>query len=370
MKMLVVSSENHLNANIPGGVQVCTNEYIDLLKLVGYEIDLLPLKYSSNLWKRVKIRLGIEVYDRFDIEKVIGQLLKKIDETGVKYVALNQVNLMKFAPIIKKRYHDAVKVIVLSHGNFSGDFLHEITREKKGWLSKIRDIIRLGYSVYEESYHFIHYIDAILCLSETEKEINNWLGCPNNVFIPRMFNPQFLDWKPIPNHIGFVGTLNHPPNIIGLEMLLKELKKSYTPGLKLRIVGKPQEIGKRLAHEYDFVEYVGHLSEEELKAEASTWCMFLNPLFWYSRGATTKLAQGINWGLPVVSTRPGNRGYVWQKGSLLVAENPTHMAKLINQKMDKEILDKLSYEVKLIAQSGPTVSDLKNEITATLINNE
>jgi hypothetical protein len=190
-KLIFVSFKNHWESNIPGGVQVCTQEYFELLKSCGFDIEPLVVEYTSNYYKRLKIKLGVEVYDVFNRNTVAKEIINRVNETGAGTVALNQVDFIRLAPMIKAVFGAEVKVVILSHGNFSGDFLHEITRGNKGYLKKVRDTIRLGYLILTESNHFIHSVDVVLCLSETERQINNWLGCPTNIFIPRMLNPVF-----------------------------------------------------------------------------------------------------------------------------------------------------------------------------------
>ena len=81
----------------------------------------------------------------------------------------------------------------------------------------------------------------------------------------------------------------------------------------------------------------------------SSWGMFLNPVFWLSRGASMKLATGLRNGIPVLTTKNGMRGYdiddnlvhlcgdnaQSMRGELkFLLENPGHLqqleAKLLN----------------------------------------
>jgi len=221
----------------------------------------------------------------------------------------------------------------------------------------------LGFAIYNESKHFIEDIDFVLSISETEKQINNWLGAKNSIFIPRTIKPDFIEWKPILSRVGFVGTLNHKPNIDGLKMLLNELKIKNIGNLEVRIVGGPKEEGLKLEKEYSFVKYVGHLIDSDFKKEVSSWAIFLNPIFWYSRGASTKLAQGIAWGLPIATTEAGNRGYAWKKGSLLVASNSNEMAQqIIDAASDKIKIEKLANETQQVANSNISLIEIAENI--------
>ena len=168
-------------------------------------------------------------------------------------------------------------------------------------------------------------------MSEIEQKINAWLGAKRSMVVHRTFNPEFLDWSPVKGRVGFVGTLDHLPNKEGIVRLLKVLedRKIDASGLEVRIVGGPEDVGNQLERRFSAVTYCGPLPQKAFKQEASTWSIFLNPIWWYARGASTKLAQAVNWGLPVVSTSPGKRGYTWSQGSLQITDTPDEMAALL-----------------------------------------
>jgi glycosyltransferase involved in cell wall biosynthesis len=132
--------------------------------------------------------------------------------------------------------------------------------------------------------------------------------------------PHFINWQPQTNTIGFVGTLNHLPNSEGIELLAQKLQLSGFSG-KFKVVGASADIGYKLEKKYPFIKYCGALNNEQLKNEISTWCLFLNPVFWYARGSSTKLSQGINWGIPVITTPAGIRGYELVDHKCVTADN-------------------------------------------------
>ncbi len=343
-----------------GGVQLCTFEYIELLKNAGFNIILFPVQYTTNLFLKLKIKAGIEIYTKFEFKKIAKSLIIKIKEGNVRYVALNQVDYLNLASYIKNEFNDKVKIILLSHGNESGDFLHKIVRRGEvKFLIRFRDIFRLGALIYTESKVFINYIDLVVSLSETEFQINNWLGAKSSIFIPRTFNPSFVEWKPDIAKIGFLGTLNHKPNLDGILTLCNELKKTNYQNIQVIILGQPEKEGYEIQEKFSFVKYLGYLDETQLRTEVSTWSFFLNPVFWYSRGASTKLAQGVNWGIPVISTIQGNRGYSWSKGEILTAKSPSDMAHLIIKYLQsRDELEILKDNVRLVATHGPDLAGL------------
>lgn len=366
-KLIFVSDKIHLKSDIPGGVQICTKEYIKLLESADFEVIPFPVNHTRNIFTRFKIKMGIELYSRYD-KFIVDTLIEKVKAEKAKYIAFNQVDFLKIAKVLRKRLGKSIKIIALSHGNESGDFLHSIVRsDKRRGIKHLRDIIRLGFAIYRESASFIYDFDVVLSISQTEQQINNWLGAKKSIFIPRTFNPDYIDWKPNLSRLGFVGTLNHKPNIDGLLALIKEFEKQKITDYHIRVVGGPISVGKKLAEKHKIIDYVGHLSDEELRAEAESWAFFLNPILWYSRGASTKLAQGINWGIPIISTPAGNRGYELPEGRIYTVENVKQMVDhIIKQTQSVEKLEKIQQSVKFVAENGKRIEEMGKELKEVL----
>ena len=84
------------------------------------------------------------VYSVFDIRKEAPLLLDYISKGNIGIVFINMASAVRFAKPIKQKFGDKVRVILLSHGNNSGDFLHLITKPisepslVRKWLNKIR----------------------------------------------------------------------------------------------------------------------------------------------------------------------------------------------------------------------------------------
>jgi hypothetical protein len=73
------------------------------------------------------------------------------------------------------------------------------------------------------------------------------------------------------------------------------------------------------AREFPFVDDLGRLNDVALRQEAATWFVFLHPLFCFARGASTKLATGLAWGLPCITTESGMRGYELPENAVSIA---------------------------------------------------
>ena len=148
-----------------------------------------------------------------------------------------------------------------------------------------------------------------------------------------------------------------------MQILLDELSKTKNELLEIRLVGAPNSYGKEMALKYSRVTYLGELSDKDLEMEVATWSLFLNPVWWYSTGASTKLAKAISWGIPIVSTNAGMRGYKWFEGNLMIADTSEQMSKLIfEQAFNLHLVQANIKQTKTVANNSYSVSDLSKMV--------
>lgn len=303
--VLFITDKIFVDYDIPGGVQICTTEFITYLEKAGFDVQIFKVTPSPTIFNRIKAKLGVEAYELYNVNACLDELVNTINAQKIKFVFFNQLNLSYWTTRIKERVGGDVKFIGLSHGNESGDYLHDITKTNN---ASILQTWRLGKLIIKEKHIFSQLLNGVITISDNETYIDQWLGAQSILFLPRILENRFINRQPEVNTMGFVGTLNHLPNIEGIELLAQQLQLHCFTG-KFKVAGTPADIGHELEKKYSFIKYCGVLNDEHLKHEIGTWCLFLNPVFWYSRGSSTKLSQGINWGLPVVTTPAGIRGY-------------------------------------------------------------
>ncbi len=360
--ILFITDKNYLHQNIRGGVQVCTDEYFALFKLISPLLQIIECESTKSIINRLIIKSGLNSFHHYDYKKIAKSIIQEIEKSKIKVVAINQVNLSPLTKIIKNAY-PGIKILILSHGNESGDLIHEVTSKKTSESNILFSSCQLGRIIVDESYYFSNYIDLILCLSREDEIINQWMGAKQTVFIPRVFDAEFLNWYPQGNIAGFVGTLTHPPNFDGLLGLCDEIAKIYRDPLQIQIVGSGDLQGQQLEKKYPFVRYLGTLKNKDLVLSAEKWSYFLNPIFRLSRGASTKLAQGINWGLPILSTKFGNRGYSWKNGQISSFANAKAMASHLVETFDKiDVLKENSKQVRMVCNSGRNLNELAYQV--------
>lgn len=361
-KAIFLTNKSSLYSDVTGGVQLCSQEFVEILNNVeSVSVENYYVQFTKNFWQRVYIKLGLENYSMYNVRKDEDALIKYIRENKIEVVFINMASLVRYAKPIKESFGNTVKIIMMSHGNHSGDFIHLISKPitQTGFVRNFLNKIRLGLLLATESTYRVKYLDAVIALSETEMQIENWFGAKQSLFIPRRLKAAFLHHQPVLGRVGFVGRLDHPPNLQGMEILLKEFSKNNSDGIQIRLVGAPESFGKQIEQLHPSVKYLGELSDSDLEKEVSTWALQLNPVWWYSTGASTKLAKAISWGVPIVTTTAGRRGYKWMKGELLVADTPEVMCKIMYEQTNNiDAIWENANQTKLVAESGYTLQQL------------
>ncbi len=353
------------NLTITGGVQLCSKEFYQLLKSCDFEIEPYYVNYTKNIIKRLALKFRLDCYYYYDVKSDQKKLVDYINENHIKYVFINHATAVRYAKPIRDHFGFDVKVYMLSHGNDSGDFLHSITKpiKKYNLLTKYRDIFRLGRLLYTESLHRKKYLDGVLTVSEIEENLEKWLGASKVIYTPRVINKE-TNFKLNTDYskIGFIGRLDHPPNYHGINMICQEIAKTKID-FEFALIGGPKELGKEFEKKYPFISFKGELDDNQLEDEICTWSLFLNLVFWFPMGVSTKVAKAIEWGIPILTTTAGIRGYKWKDGSMLMAESPEEMAQQIKTFIaDKNKIDNAINEMKKIKHSSYSTLDLAKQI--------
>ena len=369
-KAIFLTNKSSLYSKVTGGVQLCSQEFLEILENVEtISIENYYVKFTKNFWQRVQMKLGLENYSMYNVKADKRALIEYIEYNKIEVVFINMASLVRYAKPLKEYFANKVKIILMSHGNHSGDFIHLISKpiQPTNLIRNCLNKIRLGLLLSTESTFRVKYLDAVIALSETEAQIENWFGAKQSLFIPRRLKSNFLDYKPILNRIGFVGRLDHPPNLQGMEILLNHLSKQQIDNIEIRLVGYPEHFGKKIEAMHSSVKYLGELSDDALEKEASTWALQLNPVWWYSTGASTKLAKSISWGIPIVTTTAGKRGYKWLNGELLIADTPNEMCKILVEQTNRlENILKNAEQTKVVAINGYTLKQLAKMVDELL----
>jgi hypothetical protein len=363
---IFISNKNYFdNSKQEGGVRQCTLEYLTLIETI-YEVIIFKVDYDIDLIYRLRVKFGLNIYNDYKPKHYKQELIDLIKLSKANIVFLNLSNTAPFSKVIKNEFGDKVKVVLCSHGNESGDLLHETVRfrGKLSFVKKLFSSFTLGSVLQKESFFRQSTIDAVLTVSEIEESIEKWIGCRYVLMIPRSIELTQLNHKPVLGRVGFMGDLSHAPNLYGIDEVCKSISNHVNSSkIHIHIVGSPSSIGESLSKKYPFVHYIGYLDEENLVKQASTWTFFLNPVFYYSRGVSTKLAKALGWNIPIITTTIGCRGYVWNEGSLIFAETPQDFCnQIFNLSNDTSAIQSARKERDKIISSSYSLLEISNKL--------
>ncbi len=352
-----------------GGVGYCTREYIDLLQ-VEFDVVLFPLQYNRSLGFRARAKGGLDVFEDYKAADYSDEIFTQISQHEITKVFINLSSASAVSEVIKSRLGDRIKVILCSHGIEAGDMIHHAVRFPSLLPKTHRNTsaYKLGKTLQKELFFRLHYFDLVLTVSDIEVAIEKWLGAKQVFFVPRVLQNAFIPWAPIMGRLGFVGDVSHYPNYYGLQQLCKSIEKSnIRNAISIRVVGKPCRNLTLIATEFPFISCMGYMDNEQLIDEAKSWMYYLNLVFYYSKGVSTKLAKGMNWGLPVISTPAGNRGYGFENGSVNTVANADEMVALVQSRMQNiSLLSEDKKKVELAVSKSSTCDEIMHQLKPVL----
>jgi hypothetical protein len=340
-----------------GGVQRCTHEYLASLKAAGFSPLNAVYQFDRRVLTRLKRKFRPRPYQDLVAPSTVADTARLIRTTRPAWVFFNQIEAAQLAATLAPVRENGTRFAMLSHGVDSSDYLH--TARVTESISK--SATWLGRQLFAEM-QMHRYFDVIFCLSETDRVFHQWLGGRSVHLVPRIIDNHPIDWHPIKGRIGTIGTLDHAPNYEGLVLLCEALQQSKST-LKLRIIGRPEARGRELASRFPMVEYLGGLNDEEFAAEAQSWSAFVNPIFCYARGCSTKLAVPMSWHLPVATTRAGARGYWWDESIMPLADTPDQLVASLHRLIEADDARRI---VSSLARQSPQLNDVAKIIGTAL----
>jgi len=359
VRSLFVFNPVDLDSDIPGGVQLCSREFLACVEAASDSVSLYKVETRHLLGARILRCVGAAAYSSYVASDYAAGLAKAIRSEDVSHVFINKSELVRFAAVIGG-LRLPVRTILMSHGNQSGDDLGDIVEAGQEGIGQFSDGLALGLNLIVESQHRRHWVDGVCVMSDEERILEEWLGARNTCVLPRLLTSSPVDWKPVSGRLGYSGTLTHPPNRRALQLTFDELGARGLKNVEVRLVGRPESQGKAFASSYPFVRYLGPLSELELRAEAATWSAYLNPLFGLARGASMKLGAGLALGLPVISTNFGARGYDCGDASLPITGNSSHsfVDAVLQIVSTPQAMEAAAESCRRAVASAPTVKDV------------
>lgn len=360
-----MTNKGHVGES-PGGVQTCSREYLALLAAANIAIDVL----ETDVDRRPLTRLIRQMRSSPYTGSISARDLHKVEAAAenVDIIFLNQVNLASALARLHHPERVRPKVVLLSHGAEVTDLLNLMRARQRLPLSgRLRPSPeRTLRNVLMDEIAARAGVRTAVCLSPFDADFERWLGVPEVTWIPRTVTPRPLDWRPIANRFGFLGTLDHAPNLEGLVEILGKIESLGLKHLEIRIVGGPPRIGHWLTQRFGFAAYLGQLDDASLETEAATWSAFLNPIFCQARGCSTKLATALAWQIPIITTPVGRRGYVWRHGVLIEANSVKSFVGEMERLQSADSADAARLQAIAAAESCPTMEENARSFVAFL----
>ena len=309
-----------------GGQQACTRELQQVIRQAGYDLAEVALPSRLSFFNRVRNKLKPLVYPicwPSDAAVCVAEAAKK-HQSGT--IFFNLIDFLPLAREVRPRVDPGVRLVMLSHGLASAD-VREINRIARQMPEIIRRCPLYPLEiVLKKEREYLGDFDQVISLAEFEADLCRELGAKQSAWIPRVIPNHPLKWKPVEGRLGFVGTLDHPPSMEGMVKVLEAWPRDTGRAVKVRVVSRSRWHGEWLARKFSQVEYLGPMEDGEVEQEAASWCAFLHPMFCFARGCSTKLATGLGWRIPCLSTVSGIRGYDIPKGSVVLVTTAKEFA--------------------------------------------
>lgn len=370
MKALFLSHKDHLSDG-GGGNQICTREYRDVLYAAGCELQIMTHGTDRNPATRLKRKIFHDLYPKLIPGEFLARVREACQRKSPEFVFCNFSNYLPLAAQLRAILPAQTRLILLSHGLVSVDDAH---RDRiAGALYAKAHLRRLGPRLIGNAISTemkgLPIFDHVFCLAEFEVSICRWLGARSVSWWPRTIpRGRELNWKPTGGRIGLVGTLDHPPNLEGVFLFCEALAKKGSPVPRLRLVTRSRAVAADLRKRYHFVDDLGPMENPaQLEAEAATWSAYIHPIFCWAMGCSTKLATGIGWGLPVLTTEAGIRGYAWEDGSCLLAANADEMACLAIKIQERKNSTFARSEIIKVRSTAPSIFAVSQQFREKLL---
>jgi hypothetical protein len=360
---LLLSNEHSL-AQGGGGQQQCSREYVQVLEQAGVQVEPVTFRTDRSWPVRLRRKFSPRAYQ----PSMPAEYWKRVEvaaRTLPDFVLCNLNDFVAEAGRLRRMMPAGVPLVLLSHGLVSTDLLHRARIAAMpfaaGHLQRVPDV-QLGETLRVEA-EGLPFFDHVFCLAEFETDICRWLGSRSVSWWPRTIpRNDLLDWQPTGNRVGIVGTLDHPPNLEGVVRLCELLDRERPVELRLRLVTRSAPVARELAARFSFVDNLGPLEgEKQVREEAATWSAFLHPIFCHAMGCSTKVATGLGWGLPMLTSSAGLRGYRWSEGKFETAESPEDYAALVRRALDPVTAKQWRGETLKVISSAPSTADVARD---------
>src|ERR1017187_4428741 len=110
-KAIFLTHPDQLRSEITGGVQLCSQEFHHIIEnMEDISLQDYFVSYTKNIPQRIRIKLGLENYSTYHINKDSPALLEYIVSHGVELIFINMASAVRYAKPVKEQFGDKVKI--------------------------------------------------------------------------------------------------------------------------------------------------------------------------------------------------------------------------------------------------------------------
>lgn len=282
-------------------------------------IQVVPLPHHSKslgpfLWRNLSraIRGLNPLIDRFSDPSVRHGVSEWLQRHRYDLVMVEHSWIAHYIREIRAPHHQGVLAVLDAH-NVESDLWQQYYEKPAAWWHKPA-LYRYWRSArkYEEQY--LNQYDLVLAVSQPDAQRIAHLApdttvvvVPNGIeLVTDDTGPALGNRSPV---VGFIGSLEYPPNHIGLQWFLTNvwpLIKARVYDVHLLIIGRGNlKKLDRLCRTDEQVRLIGYAPA--LAPHLNRMAVMIVPL-WHGSGTRIKILEAWAHGIPVVSTSRGAEG--------------------------------------------------------------
>ena len=287
----------------------------EIIRPTNFEIDtrIKATKALSYLFKK-----GSYNIDRFNDNSLKRAISEYLDNQDTNLVILESIYLAGYISTIKK--YSNVKILLRSH---NVEFLIwerqaqiQSSIVKKFYFKKLAKDLKIAELFYMKR------VDGICCVSKNDKKIFQELKIATPIAtIPIAIEQNSTQSNYEINSFFHIGSMNWGPNLEAIRWLVSTIFPSIRnqiPAAKLYLAGSnmPKEF---ITDESKGIEVVGYI--DDIFEFMTNKGIMLVPLKSGS-GVRVKLIEGMNLGVPIVTTKIGAEGINGEHNKeIIIAKN-------------------------------------------------
>ncbi len=349
--------------------------YVHIVRLPEHPRRLLPF-LARNLRR---VAQGVNpLIDRFSEASVRAAVERSLHHETYDIVVLEHSWIAHYIPLVREMQPRA-RIILDCHNIESDLWRQYYEHPPKFWHKPAA--YRFWRSALEQERTYLRLADLVWVVSETDAERARALApsarvqvIPNGTIpLPREALSENATGPPI---LGFLGSLNYPPNESGMRFFLDRIWpaiREAVPDVRLMVIGRPSTWLLRRARADAHLLVVGEVSD--ITPCLRQWALMVVPLL-HGGGTRMKILDAWAHGIAVVSTSKGAEGIRAAHGEeVWIADAPNEFAQavihLLRDTAARQRLARGGYERARREYSWETIAErARHQITALLTEND